>query len=429
MASPSDRLKSLEKAIQLQRAKIQGLYDAYLYGDAEQEEKKLSLLEKQYATEKKQDLDSFIAEWTEEIDRQRQEQREQEILDLYNQYVPLNEETVDSGGKEGYTGNGETLREEAGTFSTADAPLWYSPDYGLPIGTDSEKAEAAFSAALRQVVLGNYTDDVTLLGTAMQIAMSLTGADTAMDIRDLAYDITHWKWDKGHILQTVLDAVGLIPGIGVVKNLDEAGTVLKALFNGAETLTPALAAAAKTGPEAAEWLMKGIARYGDTVTELLRGTAKNADDAAGLGLLVSAVRKAEDSGDLLKSADEAIGTAQSAAKSADEIIENAGKVNFDSKKLLNSGNQLDKGGELTKAGRALEKHGSRYGSIYPQATGNVTNKNALGNQILESILNNPNATSVTRYHAMYGDILEIKISGGMGARFSADGSTFIGFLE
>ncbi|SHI25165.1 hypothetical protein SAMN02745823_03905, partial [Sporobacter termitidis DSM 10068] len=109
--------------------------------------------------------------------------------------------------------------------------------------------------------------------------------------------------------------------------------------------------------------------------------------------------------------------------------EGAGNVNFDSKKLLNSGNQLDKGGELTKAGRALEKHGSRYGSIYPQATGNVANKNALGNQTLESILNNPNATSITRYHAMYGDVLEIKIPGGMGARFSADGSAFIGFLE
>ncbi|SMC80299.1 colicin D domain-containing protein [Papillibacter cinnamivorans] len=107
-ASPTDRLKSLEKAIQLQRAKIQGLYDAYLYGDAEQEEKKLSLLERQYATENKRDLDRFIAEWTEEIDRQRQEQREQEILDLYNLYVPLPQETVASQEEEGYTGNGET---------------------------------------------------------------------------------------------------------------------------------------------------------------------------------------------------------------------------------------------------------------------------------------------------------------------------------
>lgn len=111
------------------------------------------------------------------------------------------------------------------------------------------------------------------------------------------------------------------------------------------------------------------------------------------------------------------------------VNESVGNVVFDSEKLLKAGNQLDKGGELTKAGRAIEKHGNRSGSIYPHATGNVASKNALGNQILKSILSNTNATSITRHHALYGDILEIKIPGGMGARFSADGSIFIGFLE
>ncbi|SMC80794.1 hypothetical protein, partial [Papillibacter cinnamivorans] len=124
--SPAD---SLEKAIQLQKAKVQGLNDAYLYGDAEREQKKLNLLEKQYASENKRDLDRFIAEWTEEIDRQRQEQREQEILDLYNLYVPLPQETVASREEEGYTGNGETSSGSDGTYSLADVSLWESPDY------------------------------------------------------------------------------------------------------------------------------------------------------------------------------------------------------------------------------------------------------------------------------------------------------------
>ncbi|SMC88241.1 HNH endonuclease [Papillibacter cinnamivorans] len=62
--------------------------------------------------------------------------------------------------------------------------------------------------------------------------------------------------------------------------------------------------------------MKGIAKYGDTVTDLLHGAAKNADDAAEWGLLVSAVRKAEDSGGILKSA----------ARNADELAEDAGKI-------------------------------------------------------------------------------------------------------
>ncbi|SMC89055.1 hypothetical protein, partial [Papillibacter cinnamivorans] len=188
MASPADRLKSLEKAIQLQKAKIQGFSDAYQYDNAEREQKTLDLLEKQYAAENRRDLDRFIAEWTEEIDRQRQEQREQEILDLYNLYVPLPQETVASREEEGYTGNGETSHGADGTYSLADVSLWESPDYqtardGQTKGTDSGRAEEYLAESLRQVILGNYTDDVTLLGTALQIGMSLTGADTAMDIR------------------------------------------------------------------------------------------------------------------------------------------------------------------------------------------------------------------------------------------------------
>jgi len=96
--------------------------------------------------------------------------------------------------------------------------------------------------------------------------------------------------------------------------------------------------------------------------------------------------------------------------------------------LLYSANQPDRGG-LTRAGRPLEKHGGRPGGQLPVATGNVAQKNALGNQILESMLNHPSAIAATRHHARYGYILEIQISGGLGARFSADGTAFIGFMD
>ncbi|SMC80669.1 HNH/ENDO VII family nuclease, partial [Papillibacter cinnamivorans] len=83
-----------------------------------------------------------------------------------------------------------------------------------------------------------------------------------------------------------------------------------------------------------EWLMKGIAKYGDTVTDLLHGAAKNADVAAEWGLLVSAVRKAEDSGGILKSADELIeGTGNSLSSKIYTPVEYKGtvKVNGDVK--------------------------------------------------------------------------------------------------
>ena len=96
--------------------------------------------------------------------------------------------------------------------------------------------------------------------------------------------------------------------------------------------------------------------------------------------------------------------------------------------LLKAGNALEKGG-LTAAGRALQKHGNRVGSIFPKATGNAAAINAQGEAVLNGILTNPNVIKTVRHHARFGDILEYRIPGGQGARFSGDGKTFIGFLE
>ncbi len=82
-------------------------------------------------------------------------------------------------------------------------------------------------ASIRQLVLGNYTDDVNLLGTLLQLAAGFIGVDLPLDVRDITYDLTNFKLTKEHIAQTILDAVALIPIVGGVKYVDEAGTVLK----------------------------------------------------------------------------------------------------------------------------------------------------------------------------------------------------------
>jgi hypothetical protein len=79
----------------------------------------------------------------------------------------------------------------------------------------------------KQVAMGNYTDDVTILGTGGQIALGFTGIDIVGDIRDVLYDITHWEWSWEHAGQFGLDAIGLIPVVGVLKNVDEVGTLIK----------------------------------------------------------------------------------------------------------------------------------------------------------------------------------------------------------
>ena len=48
-----------------------------------------------------------------------------------------------------------------------------------------------------------------------------------MDIRDLTHDFTNWEWSWSHAGGTLLNGIGLIPGIGMVKNVDEFGTLIK----------------------------------------------------------------------------------------------------------------------------------------------------------------------------------------------------------
>ena len=81
--------------------------------------------------------------------------------------------------------------------------------------------------SVEQILLGNYTDKVTLPGTAGQIVLGLLGLDLPLDIRDLSADIINWEWSLGHFAQSVLDGLSVLPVIGMVKYTDEIGTVAK----------------------------------------------------------------------------------------------------------------------------------------------------------------------------------------------------------
>ncbi|MGL4590088.1 MAG: hypothetical protein ACRCUP_07615, partial [Mycoplasmatales bacterium] len=120
---------------------------------------------------------------------------------------------------------------------------------------------------------------------------------------------------------------------------------------------------------------------------------------------------------------------------ADDAIQNGSASSTVSKltgKILNSTNSIDKGG-LTRAGRALQKHGNRVGSVYPKPTGNESKLNGDGLEIVKKILNNPNATTrvvegsntTNRYG---GPVTDIQSPGGMGIRIDQYGN-FIGLLE
>ena len=98
----------------------------------------------------------------------------------------------------------------------------------------------------------------------------------------------------------------------------------------------------------------------------------------------------------------------------------SGETNFED--YLVSGNEIDRNG-LTRTGRALQKHGSRPNSIFPNVAGK--NLNIEGQNILNSILNSPNKSIIPNRFGGY-DIFDLFT--GRGARFGVS-KNFMGFLE
>jgi hypothetical protein len=157
---------------------------------------------------------------------------------------------------------------EPGEVSVADPEMF---DNWMKLQEEPENREAAESLldkfrdyqerTARQMLLGNYTDDVTLWGTLNQIGLGVLDLDLPMDIRDLTYDLTHL--DTTPWWQTALDAVAFVPYVGAVKYVDDFGALAKG--------------AAKYGDEAGE-LLEGAAKYGDEAYDVIDGVAGGAGD-------------------------------------------------------------------------------------------------------------------------------------------------------
>ena len=90
--------------------------------------------------------------------------------------------------------------------------------------------------------------------------------------------------------------------------------------------------------------------------------------------------------------------------------------------LRRAGEVPDRGG-LTRAGRALAKHGGREGSAFPKASGDPAAINKQGQEVLDQILSKVSSTKPNRFGGT--DYIG---PGGRGARYDASGN-FRGFLE
>ena len=100
---------------------------------------------------------------------------------------------------------------------------------------------------------------------------------------------------------------------------------------------------------------------------------------------------------------------------------------FANNKLLEAGKASDRGG-LTKAGRALAKHGSRENTVFPPPIGNPAEINEHGQQVLEKILNHPERKIIRSNSQNFGEVVDVHAPGIGGVRFNSSGE-MIGFLE
>ena len=85
-------------------------------------------------------------------------------------------------------------------------------------------------------------------------------------------------------------------------------------------------------------------------------------------------------------------------------------------------------GDLTLAGRALQKHGNRDGSAFPSVQGNPAAINEQAQNAVNEILNNPATTATQRSTGRFGTVTDIIAPDGRGLRYDANGK-LIGFLE
>ena len=130
-------------------------------------------------------------------------------------------------------------------------------------------------------VLGNFTDEVTLLGVAGQITLGILDLDLPCDIRDIIADVKNLaetdrvRWNLIGML--AFDLIGLIPVIGALKYSDEVGTLFKnagkvsVVAEGAD----GVGAVTRHADEAGAWLQGvKVFRYSDETAEAVASGEK-----------------------------------------------------------------------------------------------------------------------------------------------------------
>ena len=123
------------------------------------------------------------------------------------------------------------------------------------------------------------------------------------------------------------------------------------------------------------------------------------------------------------------GTAKAPTAISEAILSNNIKITQDEMiHVLDAANQLDRN-KLTKAGRAIQKHGDRPGDIIEKVKGNAAVKNSEGIKLVKKILTDSKLEVKSYYSSKYKANIKDYRSKNGGIRMNIDSGEFMGFLK
>ena len=281
-----------------------------------------------------------------------------------------------------------------------------------------DKAEDYLIRSAECVVLGNFTDEVTVLGVGVQIVLGIFDLDLPCDIRDIIADIKNLaetdrvRWDLIGML--ALDLIGLIPVIGALKYSDEIGT----LFKNADKVsvvarsTDGAGVLAKHADEAGAWLHGGkVFRYSDETAEAVASGEKLLKESGTIYESFADMMSPDDAAKYLdfleNGSKEGLTSAELAGVEKADALLVSQKVKYeDVWDLRNVGDALESG-KYSAFGEMSEADGVRYRDWNYQ-------------KIHEISIHNPNAGSMTLGKYFDGTIE----SGSYVARAELTGDTY-----
>lgn len=207
--------------------------------------------------------------------------KDNELTETEKEYINLcYKETLENLDKETWEKILTSTEEISGIEKFNNAILEFTKDFdGL-----REKVGDYLSRSLEQIICGNFTEEVTLLGTIGQVLLGIVGVDLPCDIRDLAADFCKiGNGESVSFMQMGVDVIALIPIIGSAKYLDEAGTLLKKsdvvddIVKHVDELVDGVKGSTEVIDDVAESVIKSGSNFGFTVDEInkLKSTVIN----------------------------------------------------------------------------------------------------------------------------------------------------------